>query len=85
METTPNITDTRGIMVYAGLASPAARAFVAGTIAGIGCYALGMPRAAFDDEGRMRPLSLVSASPEATLQHFLVVPVATAAAVFLFT
>ena len=30
-------------------------------------------------------LDRMSASPEATLQHFLVVPVATAAAVFLFT
>ena len=81
----PHIEGFRGVLVQAGLATPASRAFVVGTFAGIGAYMLKMPRAAFDDKGEMRPLAFVSSAPTATNTHFLVVPVTAAALAYLFT
>ena len=81
----PYILGARGGMVSMGLATPASRAFVVGTTAGILAYAMGYPKGAFDEEGNMRPFKLVSQSPEATQSHFLVVPLAAATAAYLFT
>ena len=81
----PVIEGTRGVLVNMGLATPLSRAFVAGTAVGIAAYAVKWPTAAFDEEGNMRPLSLVSKDPTATKVHFLAVPLGAAALVYLFT
>lgn len=81
----PSIEGMRGILVHVGLATPLSRAFVAGTAMGIAAYAVKWPTAAFDEEGNMRPLSLVSKDPTATKVHFLAVPLGAAALVYLFT
>lgn len=81
----PVIEGTRGVLVNMGLATPLSRAFVAGTAVGIAAYAVKWPTAAFDEEGNMRPLSLVSKDPTATKVHFLAVPLGAAALAFLFT
>tara|TARA_B100001094_G_C17769902_1_gene594500 strand:+ start:306 stop:569 length:264 start_codon:yes stop_codon:yes gene_type:complete len=81
----PRIEGVRGIMVHAGLATPISRAFVVGTVVGIGAYALKMPTASFDEKGEMRPLSLVSKAPTATMSHFLAVPLGAAILAYVFT
>lgn len=87
MATTPEpaIEGIRGIAVYCGLGTPAARAFVVGTMVGLAAYAVKQPAMSFDEEGKMRPLALVSKAPTATNAHFLAVPLTAAAAAFLFT
>ena len=81
----PIIQGPRGILVKMGLATPASRAFVAGTFIGIGAYLVGVPKKSFDEEGHMRPFSLVSKSPLATPYHFLAVPIGAAAIAYVFT
>lgn len=81
----PMIEGWRGIAVHTGLGTPLSRAFVAGTAVGIATYALKWPRESFDEEGQMRPLSLVSKDPSATKFHFLAVPLGAAVAAYLFT
>jgi len=81
----PTIEGLRGVLVQAGLASPLSRAFVAGTVVGIAAYAVKWPRDSFNEEGSMRPLSLVSKDPTATNSHFLAVPLGAAAIAYLFT
>lgn len=81
----PAIEGFRGVLVQAGLASPASRAFVIGTAIGLGAYALKIPKVSFDEKGNMRPLALVSKDPTATNSHFLAVPIAAAAVAYLFT
>lgn len=83
---TPKIEGLPGIMVYSGLGTPFARAFVVGALSGVALYAVGMPRACFDDEdGGMRPFKLLSSAPTATYAHFLALPVVLGGAAFLFT
>ena len=79
------IKGARGVMVHMGLGEPVSRAFVAGAIVGAVSLAAKFPKEAFRDDGSMKPLSLLSAEPDATTTHFLLVPVVAAAAVFLFT
>jgi len=67
-----------GYLASIGLDTPLKRAFVAGSLVGMGAYALRVPRAAFDEEDKMRPLKLLSAAPTATHTHFLVVPLTAA-------
>ena len=81
----PVIEGFRGVLVNAGLAQPMSRAFVAGAAVGIAAYAIKWPRDSFDDDGKMRPLSLVSSDPTATMSHFLAVPLGAAALAYLFT
>ena len=81
----PRIEGMRGVMVHAGLATPVSRAFVLGTVVGLGAYALKMPTACFCEKGEMRPLSLVSKAPTATLSHFLAVPLGAAILAYVFT
>ena len=81
----PTIEGVRGMMVHVGLATPLSRAFVAGAAVGIAAYAIKWPGASFDEEGSMRPLSLVSKDPTATQAHFLAVPIGAAAIAYLFT
>ena len=76
----------RDVMVMFGLGKPVSRAFVAGVAAAGLAYTAGFPKAAFDDEGGMRPFALLSPGPDSVYEkHFLVVPVAVATAVYLFT
>jgi len=73
-------------MVYLGLASPLARAFVAGSGVAAIQYVTKTPNAAFDEDGAIRQWSLVyPQNPEATDQHFLILPLGVAAVVYLFT
>ena len=74
-----------GVLVHMGLGQPMSRAFVAGAVVGAVSLVAKYPQAAFRDDGSMKPLSLLSAEPDATNTHFLLVPVVGAAAVFLFT
>ena len=75
----------KGILVLAGLGTPIARAFTAASVGGVALYATGTPSAAFDEEGEMRPFKLLSASPHATYQHFLLYPLAIGAAAYVLT
>ena len=80
------INGYRGLMVYLGLASPLSRAFVAGAGVSAIQYLTKTPNAAFDEGGALRQWSLFSPqNPEATDQHFLILPLGVAAAVYLFT
>jgi hypothetical protein len=81
----PVIEGMRGVMVNVGLASPMSRAFVAGTVVGLGAYAVGWPKSSFDEKGEMRPFSLVSKAPNATTNHFLAVPLGAAVIAYIFT
>lgn len=76
----------KGIMVYLGLGSPLARAFVVGSGVAAIQYVTKTPGAAFDEDGAIRQWTMMSPkSPEATDQHFLILPIAIASAVYLFT
>lgn len=81
----PRIEGARGILVHVGLGTPVARAFVAATAVGIVAYFANQPAFAFDEEGKMRPFKAVSRAPTATYYHFLGVPLAAAAAAYVFT
>jgi hypothetical protein len=81
----PQIEGLRGILVYSGLGTPLARAFVAGTVVGLGVYAAKLPVASFDEKGEIRPFKPFSKAPNATNAHFLAVPIGAAALAFLFT
>ena len=79
------VQGTRGVLVKLGLGQPSARAFVAGTAAAGLAYIGTFPKAAFREDGSMKPPRLLSPEPDATNTHFLLVPLAVAGAVFLFT
>jgi len=80
----PEIDGARGILVYYGLGRPVSRAFVAAVVAG-GLTHLAKPNFAYTEEGRMRGFTPLSRDPESTNAHFLTVPLAVGAAVYLFT
>ena len=65
--------------------APLAGSIVGATIAGCGAYACGIPRAAFDDEGKCRPFKPFAAGVEGTYYHFLAIPLAVGVATYLFT
>ena len=73
------------MLVHMGLGTPFPRAFVAATVVGLGAYAIGWPKVSFDERGEMRPMSIISKDPRSTPYHFLGVPLAAGALVFLFT
>lgn len=79
------VDSVRGIMVRLGLGQPLSRAFVAGAVAAGVAYASGYPKEAFRDDGSIKPLKYLSPEPDATHAHFLLIPLATALAVGLFT
>ena len=85
METQPVIEGWRGVAVSVGLGTPFARATCAAVCAGVGCYACKFPRAAFRQDGSMRPHKSLSVAPDATSNHFLLMPLALATTVYLFT
>ena len=80
------VQDWRDMAVLMGLGTPAARAFVAGVAATTVLYVANYPSDAFRDDGSMRPFGPLSPGPDGvTSKHFLVLPVAIAAAAFFFT
>ena len=85
MTTVYTVNDWKGIMVKVGLGQPASRAFVIATLATGIAYITRMPQASFREDGSMKAFKLLSPEPDATLQHFLLVPVAAATAAYLFT
>ena len=81
----PKIGVTDALVVL-GLGSPSARAFVAFVASATALYAAGLPRDAFDENGKIRPFEPLTSGPDGVLaKHFLVLPTAVAAAVGLFT
>lgn len=79
------VQGVRGLLVKMGLQTPSSRAFVAGGITAAVMFATTTPKAAFTDEGEMRPWAVLSPHPSATQVHFLAYPLGVAAAVYLFT
>ena len=76
---------TRGILVALGLSTPLKRAFVASVLVGIITFTAGLPKAAFTEEGELRPQRGLTNDPQATNYHFLVSPLSAGLIVFLFT
>jgi len=79
------VDDWRGMMVRMGLGQPSARAFVAASITTGMAYIAKYPKAAFREDGSIKPLKGLSPDMDATSTHFLLLPVAVGTAVFLFT
>lgn len=80
------VDGVRGMLVKMGLAQPSSRAFVAGVTAAGLLYIAGKPNAAFrEEDGSMKPFSLISSELDTTTTHFLLLPSAVAIAAFLFT
>ena len=85
MSTFESVTDVRGILVKLGLGQPTSRAFVAGVCAAGLAFVAKYPSESFREDGSIKPLKWLSPSPDATNTHFLLVPVAAAGAVCLFS
>jgi len=85
MSVVETVDDVRGVLVKMKLGHPVSRAFTAAVIVGGVAFIAGLPKAAFRDNGSMRPYRRLSADPEATDAHFLLVPLVAATAVYLFT
>jgi hypothetical protein len=81
----PTPIGPRGILVALGLATPLKRAFVASVLVGIVAFTAGFPKAAFTEEGELRPQRGMTNDPKATNYHFLVSPLSAGLVVFLFT
>lgn len=78
--------ELQDVLVYLGLGRPSARGFVAAVLTAGVLYVGGLPHAAFDDDGRIRPFRPIAPGPDSvTLEHFLVIPLSVGAAVALFT
>jgi hypothetical protein len=73
------VESVRDILVTVGLGTSARRAAAVLGVSLALAYAARLPTGAFDEDGKIRP------PQEATYQHFLVVPVALAAATFVFS
>jgi len=78
--------DPRDVMVSLGLGQPQSRAFCAAVAASSLFYFAGYPKDAFREDGTIRPFAPLTPGPDGvTEKHFLVIPLAVATAVFLFT
>jgi hypothetical protein len=75
----------RGKMVVVGMATPASRAFCAGTAAAALMFACGVPSQAYKRDGSLAPPTQLSTDPQATGTHFIFYPVLIAATVYCFT
>ena len=81
----PQISVTDALVVL-GLGQPTSRAFVAFVASASALYAAGVPKEAYDDSGNIRPFEPLTSGPDGvSTKHFLVLPVAIATAVWLFT
>jgi hypothetical protein len=79
------VETVRDILVTVGLGTSMRRATAMLGISLALAYVARKPEGAFAEDGSMRPFKLISQDPEATYQHFLVVPVAVAAATYVFS
>lgn len=71
----------RGVCVSVGLGTPLARGMCAAVVAGMASYMFKYPRAAFRPNGTMRPSKSLSAAPDATGVHFILMPLVVGVAV----
>ena len=85
MQTQEVIEGWRGIAVSMGLGDPMSRFIVATVATSAVAYAFKFPRTAFRSDGSMRPYAKLSASPDATRAHFLLIPLTVGAIVGLCT
>ena len=69
---------------YAGLGDPSTRMLVGALMAGTIGYSLRQPKMFFREDGSLKPFKLVEEAPDATMYHFLMVPVAGALAFGVF-
>jgi hypothetical protein len=79
------VTNWKGVMVAAGLATPVSRAFTAFALTSALMYATKSPSSAFTPDGQVRPYSALSHDPEGTSSHFFLTPTLIAGGVWLFT
>ena len=76
----------RDVLVAVGLGSPISRAFVAAVASTSLFYFANFPKAAFREDGTIRPFAPLTPGPDGvTEKHFLVAPLAITTAVYLFT
>ena len=80
-----SVTTYPDMMVKLGLATPASRAFVVGSVALAGVYLAGYPKSAFNPNGSLKPIGLGGSAPDAAKPDFLYVPVGAALVGYLFT
>ena len=74
-----------GIAYKLGLGKPSARGCTGAALAAMAAYAFKFPRQSFRRDGTMKPFAPLSAAPDATTTHFLLVPIAAGTFCFLFT
>ena len=79
------VETVRDILVTVGLGTSARRATAMLGISLALAYIARKPSGAFTEDGSIRPFKGISQDPEATYQHFLVVPVALAVATYVFS
>ena len=80
-----SVTTYPDMMVKMGLATPASRAFVVGSVALGAVYLAGYPKNAFNPNGTLKPIGFGGSAPDAAKPDFLYVPVGAALAGYLFT
>ena len=86
MATETVVKNWKDVAVTIGLGTPVSRAFVAAVGVTALLYIAGQPKAAFTEDGAIRPFAPLSPGPDGvTTKHFLVLPAAVTLAVFLFT
>lgn len=78
VQTQEVIEGWRGVAVAVGLGSPASRAVCAALLAGMGSYAMKMPRSAYGADGSVRATASYK-------EHFLLTPIVVGTTVYLFT
>lgn len=74
-----------GVAVKLGLAKPASRAICGAACAAMAAYALKLPGQSFRRDGTMKPFKPLSPAPDATVQHFLLIPVSVGAICYFCT
>ncbi len=79
------VKDWKGVMVKVGLGTPTPRAMVAAALIGSVAFLAKCPGCCFREDGSMKPCKALSAEPDATNKHFLLVPVTAPAIEYLFT
>ena len=76
---------TKELLVGLRLGRPCDRAVCGAVVLGTAAYLARWPKACFTEEGELRPFKKLSAEPDATYKHFLLVPLTAAVVFYLFT
>jgi hypothetical protein len=74
-----------GVMVKLGLGKPSSRGLCSAAVAAMLAYTFKFPRTSFRQDGTMKPFKPLSAAPDATTAHFLLIPMAAGTFCYLFT